>query len=229
MSRCRRHLLAGAGALALVVLLSACGSSTPSTASMTAEQIFQASKSAMSNVSSLEAKGNIVTGSKNTKIDLDLTPSTSGGTITVGSSVVSVIVDDKKNVYFEGNTAFWASVGVPSAIAPLFAGKWVTGLSAPDTQSFSKLLNLKELLGETFTGSSFTKEPLTTINGQSAIPLKSPSAGTGYIAADGPAYLLRVSSPNNGARGEVTFSGFNATKAPSVPTNAFNFKSLLGS
>jgi hypothetical protein len=38
-----------------------------------------------------------------------------------------------------------------------------------------------------------------------------------------------VSSPNNGARGEVTFSGFNATKAPSVPTNAFNFKSLLGS
>jgi len=229
MQRIRGFLLAGATVLALGGVLSACSSSGPDTASLSAQQIFEASKTAMTNLTSVNAKGTVVAAGKHTKIDLDVTSTNSGGAITINNSTVNVIVTTNKDIYFKANLTFWEqTANVPASVASLLANRWVTGITASQASGFTQLLNLKSLIQETFTASTVTKGAVTTIDGQSAIPLTSAKAGVGYVAASGPAYLLKIVSPHNGAKGEITFSGFDATTAPSTPTNAVNITKFLG-
>jgi hypothetical protein len=162
------------------------------------------------------------------QINLILTPSTSGGTFTTPTGSFELISTGTA-AYMRANESFWHDqAGVPTATAQQLAGQWVTGLPKSDTASLTSTLDLKKVINQIFTSETLTKGSTTTINGTSAIPLTPKKGGVGYIAADGPPYLLMVTSPSSGAKGEITFSEFNTAKPPSVPTNALNIQTLGG-
>jgi hypothetical protein len=226
-------LLAG---LALACGLAACSSgggdaatngnpSAGGTAS--ASQLAAASQRAMAGLSGFRVSGNMVVSGQRTGIDLVVTPGTSGGSFTTPKGSFQLI-SDGTNAYLSATQAFWESQGVPTASAQLLAGKWVTGFPSSQSKDLVKTLNLKQLLGAVYSGGTLTEKGTSTLDGHQVVALTSSDGSVGYIASTGPPYLLEIRSPNGGAQGTVTFSGFGTAAPPTVPTDAVNLSTVGG-
>jgi len=212
--------------------LAACGSSGSSTtttgsgSSGSGAALATSSRATMTGLTSFRVTGTITSSSQHTTLDLVLTPTTSGGTITTSQGPFQLI-SDGTHAYLSATSAFWTNQGVPAAAAATLAGRWVTGFPAAETKTLTKSLDVKQLLGPLYTG-PVTAQGTTTVAGQQAHALRATDGSTAYIAATGPPYLLQVSSPDNGAQGKVTFSEFGSATPPAVPTGAIDISTVKG-
>jgi hypothetical protein len=227
MRRTRDLRVAAVVTFAFSVALAACSSSSGSgEASKTASQIASNSKAAMSDLTSVRIVGTVPSSGQRVRVAMTLTQGTSSGTFALDGGAMQLIVSGS-NIYVRANESFWVNTaGVPASVAPRIADKWVTGLPSSATSGLTSSLSLKGFISSTFNNVTLTKGPLTTVGGQSAIPLTGSDGSVGYVAAEGSPYLLKVSAGTSSTKGSVVFSEFNDAKAPKVPTDAVNISAL---
>jgi len=202
-------------------------SSTSSTGSSpSADALVASSVKAMQGLSSVRATGRIRSSGQDITIDWVLTPSISQGSFTTTKGSFQIVTSGS-TVYMQADSAFWQSQG-SGAAAALLAGKWVTGIPAADSKDLVSSFNLKQLMGSLGSSGTFTNVGTSSVNGQQAVAIRSSDGSTGYVAATGTPYLLKVVSPNNGAEGSVTLSEFGTAPVPTVPTGAVDLNTLAG-
>jgi hypothetical protein len=73
-----------------------------------------------------------------------------------------------------------------------------------------------------------TKQAVTSVDGKRAIPLLDSNGGTLYVAATGPAYILKITNTgkSSGGAGTITFDHYGNAAIPAVPTGAVDLPSL---
>lgn len=244
----RRHTGAAvtvAAALALGGALAGCSSSsssattttsgssgsTASTGSSTtgvdATALAASTVKAMEGLTSFRAAGTVLSSGERLTVDLIVTPNSFKGTFTTSKGSFQIITIGS-TVYMEGDQAGWAGMGMPASMAPLLAGKWITGLPASTTSGLTGAFSTKQIFGSLGTSGAMTNVGTITVNGQQAVGLKGSDGSIGYVAATGTPYLLKAVSPNNGAQGSLTFSEFGTAPAPTAPANPVDLNSLAG-
>ena len=76
-----------------------------------------------------------------------------------------------------------------------------------------------------------SKKSVTKVDGNKVIPLVDSKGGTLYVAATGPAYILKIVNSGgsaSGGKGSVTFDQYGSAKVPSVPSGAVDLSKLQG-
>lgn len=212
------RILRGTGlvvsAVAAAVTLVGCGEDSPpapSLADSSAEEILGKAQQAARDATSFRMKGNITT--EGTSLSLDIRfQKDKGVTGTISSEGVTfevLVVDDK--AYLKGDQATWASFAGDGP-AQLLAGKYI--LVPESAEGFSDLLAFADASSFLDKGlepeGTVTKTEVKEINGVSAIGLIDQDAegeGTLYVAAEEPAYPLRIEGP--AGEGAVDFSEWN--------------------
>ena len=238
-------LLAVVAILAVIALvLGGCGGSTDSLASKSATEILAASRTAAREASAVHVKSQYYTtailrskaqGKPKTKllpestIVLQLTGNSGRGLLVFLDSE-SEAIRVGNTLYVRGGPAFYRNLARRIGIH-LAQGTW---LKAPANGT-----QLHELAALTEPGGqltlllqnptlSLTKGPLTTINGQKAIELKTKGklyTGAIYIAASGTPYPLEIDQHGR-ETSHTTFKGWNQPVTLTAPAGAVDLSQL---
>lgn len=214
----------------LLVLLSGCGSSSPSgngLASKSPTEIVAAAKAAAAGAASAHVAGSIVDQGKPISLDMELVAGKGGkGKLTLeGLSINLVQVNGA--VYMNGSTAFYKHVA-GAAAAQLLQGKW---LKAPSTDSnfasLAQLTNLGKLIGTALAShGKLASAPSKTIAGQKAVGVTDVTkGGTLYVASTGTAFPIEITK-SGASGGTITFDRWNKPVTLSAPANAINIDQL---
>ncbi len=231
----RTRAAVGIAALAFFALIGvACSSSsTSSEASESPDQILQDAKAATTSASSVHVHGQIE-GSNTGNVTLDIVVShgAGGGTISEGGSEFQVIVIDNR-VYVMADQGTLQRLTGNAAASQLIAGRWLeTTTSNADFRDISQLTNLTALVQQISPRGTISKGQVTTVNGESAVPLSDSSGGGSvYVATNGPSYILQVKggSGSSGSRGTIVFDEYNKAVPPVAPANPVNLDQLANS
>ena len=221
--------LLAACVLSTMAGLSACGSSSPTTtsgeASKSANQIFKDAEHATQSASSVHISGLVVSGKDTINLDFVDSSARSGGTISDNGATFQ-IVQSGKTVYLMGSAATMAKLGGGQAAGQLLGGKWLqTTTDNKDFGSLAGLFNLTNLVKSIQPTGTLQKGQVTTINGQSVVPLTDASKkGTLYIATSGPAYMIKLVGPAHA--GAITLDHYQTAQPPAIPTGAINLDQL---
>lgn len=226
--------LAGAGLIAAASALSvsACASSSSSTAPLAGEspdQIVQKSVADLKAASSVRITGKVVSSGQNIAIDLtDVAAQGCQGTIGLAATATStskavsgtadIIVADS-TVYMKLDKSFFTSAGLPASDFSTVAGKYIKVTSKSDLAGFAQLCNpstLSSSFAKQDTG--FVKAGTATINGQTALAFKqpkSPANGTVYVSQSATPQIVRIAGP--AGQGSVNFTDYNAHVTVTAP------------
>ena len=206
------------GAVAMSVLLGACGgSSSPGSTAVTSgielktgPEISAAAHAAALNAKSVHVKGNAGT----TQIELSIGPNGTIGTVGVdGGKVDLVRLGDKS--WIKADAAFWAKNGVPAASATKLNGKYVD-VSGQSGQ-FDGFSSVSKFFATTSQASKTTKGETTTVDGAKVITLKDIDGSLLFVALNGEPFPMRVSSAG-ASGGQIDFTDWNVPVTITAPT-----------
>ena len=126
-----------------------------------------------------------------------------------------------------GDAASMAKFGGGQAAGQLLGGKWLqTSTDNKDFGSLAQLFDLGNLVRAIQPQGTIRKGAVTTVDGQSAIPLTDSSGnGTLYVANTGRPYLIEVKGGPKQS-GTIKFDEYESAKPPAVPTGAVNLDQL---
>jgi hypothetical protein len=223
-------------AIAIAVLVSACGGSSGSKsatgpasnglASKPPSQILAATKTAAEGLKSVHIHGTIAQGSQQVQLDLNLSNGSNGkGTMTINGLSLH-LVNVNNTFYMQGGKSFWSHFANASA-AQILADKWIKAPATGTFGAFQKFLNIHALFGK-LVGN---KDKLTVIkqhslNGQQVIGLHDPvQGGNLYIAATGKPYPIEASNHGKNA-GALYFNDFNQPLTITAPKGAVTLSQL---
>lgn len=229
--------LAGAGLLAAVtaVSVSACASSSSSTAALAGlspDQIVQKSVADLKTASSVRITGNVVSSGQNIAVNLtDVAAKGCQGTIglaapaTSSSKAVSGtadIVEVGGTVYMKLSNSFFTSAGLPASEFSEVSGKYIKLASGSNLASFAQLCDpstLSTAFAKEDTG--FVKSGTATVSGQPTLIFKqpkNPSNGTVYVSESDTPRILRIAGP--AGQGSIDFSDYDAPVTITAPPSA---------
>ena len=241
----RRYLTLplAAGTLLPLALATPAGAAGNGVAGKNAPAIVAASLAAMRAAPSFSLDGSIVTVGET--IGIHLTVSTdhgSKGTLTINGDAVHLLQIGQV-VYFSAGKPFWKKQG-GSAIAQLFAGRWV---DAPVTNSsfssFSDFLDPQRLTSQLLPDPHSTdlhKGRTSVVAGRRVVAVSGTSSSDGskstiYVATSGKPYVVRLSSDGSGSgsgtgsgKGSVTFTGYGKPVHVLAPKNPISYTALTG-
>jgi hypothetical protein len=212
----------------MMIVAAACGGSTTSSSSeskKSAADIFADAKTAVTSASSYHVAGTADDNGDQLKFDVALSKGRSGGTIGTSGAMLQIVLSGG-SLYLRGDAASWAKIAGNESVAQLAAGKWIKApASSPGFKDLATTLDPAQLVATVSAQGRITKGPVTTINGQKAVPLVDHGdGGTLYVAATGTPYILKiVDSKASGSAGSLTFDQFGTATVPPVPTNAVDF------
>ena len=202
-------------AVSAVLLAAGCGagSSNPST-----DSLISSMKATANAARSVHISGSIVMQGQVVKIDMSFSRSgDASGTVSAGPVAYSIIVTGGKT-YMAPNSAYLKQQGVPAKYCPVLCGKYAN-ISSSGQQGVSSSLSMSAILGKALKALNPSGMPVTakqTVNGQTAWVLTA-SDGTGYIAAQGKPYLLRVTGTGPGTGGTGSSADFTQWNAATIP------------
>ena len=198
-----------------------------STTAVDATALATSTVKAMQGLASFRAAGTVISSGERMIVNLVVTPNSFKGTFTTSKGSFQII-SIGTTVYMEGDQAGWASMGMPASMAPLLSGKWITGLPASATNGLTGEFSTKQIFGSISSPGAVTDVGTYTVNGHQVVGLKGTDGSIGYVAASGTPYLLKVTSPHNGAQGFLKFSEFGTAPVPTAPANPVDLNSLAG-
>ena len=184
----RRSLAALAATMMVgAVVAAGCGSSsgtsTNSEASKSASQILSDAQAAAQSASSVHESISGIPG-EFSGADLTLVAGKGGtGTMTIRQSPVKLMVVGG-SFYMQAGAPFWRTVSPSPAAAQLLADRWIkvptTGSQAASFAPVASFTDMHQFLGSALqpTGGTVTKAGTTTLNGASAVVLKSANGST---------------------------------------------------
>jgi hypothetical protein len=211
----------GPGVLVLAVLATACGGSSPSTASSTktAAQVLPAMQKAVKTATSVHMTGSTKSGSQTITFDLSFDGARAmSGTFSEGGGSFEMVEVGGK-AYLKIDAGFLKTAGAPSSACAIVCGKFVelpgneasqmTGtlsMSSLSSQAFGKLpAGVTKDKSELFVPGTFDGQPVLTYH------------GGGYtidVSKTGTPYPVLVEDSTGD---KVVFSQWNAVPAPSSP------------
>jgi hypothetical protein len=230
-----RSRLSSAGAFALLltlllVLLSGCGSSSPSGNGLSAKspaEIIAAAKAAVAGAATAHVSGSVVDAGKPISLDMELVAGKGGkGRLTLEGLSID-LVQLKGAVYLNGSSAFYTKVA-GAAAAQLLQGKWLkASATGSNFASLAQLSDLGKLINTALAShGKLAGAPAKTIAGQKAVGVTDVSkGGTLYVASTGTAYPLEITKSGAGG-GTITFDRWNKPVTLSAPANAVNIDQL---
>jgi hypothetical protein len=197
-------------------------------ASKPAAQILATAKDTLDSAKSVRLQGTITESGTTYTVEFVLGPGSGKGTMTgpiAGLERASIdFIELGGKVYLRSST-LWRHYG--SAAAELFNNRWVaTTVKEMGGGPFS-IKGFFSTIGPLTEGPA-SKGTVTTINGQSAIPVTSGDSIV-YVATTGTPYPLRiVPSSSKAGSGEIDFLDYNAPMHITAPPNAIDFSNLQG-
>ena len=221
-------------ALLVAAVCGACGGGTSSNGEekKSATQVLADAKAAMLKASSFHVAGHTVDSGQTTVLDLTLSPTRGGGSITTDGATMQLVVGGGE-VYLKADQASWRKLGgssMTAAAAQLVADRWVKAPTTnPDFRDLANIGDLKGFLSEGLKPEGqVSKQAVTTVNGKHAVPLVDATGSTLYIAASGLPYALKIddTAKSSGGAGTVTFDHYGNATIPAVPTGAIDLTAL---
>jgi hypothetical protein len=205
-------------------------SKTPGIETLTAEQIYERSKNALRDASSLKMTFDGTSDKEHIFGHLALDrKGNCVGDIGMGSTGHFEIIKKGAKVWMKPDTAFWKTMGGKNgaAAAELFKGRYLTGpMSDSNLAGMSSFCSLDDMLkdiDEPDPTEKVTKGSLTTVDGVPAITLHdvtSDSSGDFYVATEGVPYILKADMTEDDGPVLMTFSDFDApVKAVAPPAD----------
>ncbi len=238
-ARARRPEINGRRSLVVVAVLiavvsGACGggSSSNGEEKKTASQVLADAKAATLKVSSFHMTGQTVDNGKATALDMTLSPTRGGGSVTNDGATIQLVVGGGE-VYMKADAASWQKLGgssMSAAAAQLVADKWVKAPATnPDFRGLANIGDLKSFLDEGFKPEGqVSKQGVTTVDGKRVVPLVDSTGSTLYIAATGQPYAVKIvnTAKSSGGAGTVTFDHYGSAAIPAIPTGAVDLNAL---
>jgi len=231
-----RRALAALAATMMVgaVIAAGCGSSsgtsTNSEATKSASQILSDAQAAAQSASSVHESISGIPG-EFSGADLTLVAGKGGtGTMTIRQSPVKLMVIGG-SFYMQAGAPFWRTVSPSPAAAQLLADRWIkvptTGSQAASFAPVASFTDMHQFLGSALqpTGGTVTKAGTTTLNGASAVVLKSAN-GSMFVSLNGTPYPLAIHQDPAKGHGVLTFANWNAPVVLAPPAGAIDFSSI---
>ncbi len=192
------------------------GSSTSATPSVSS--LLSGMTTAFNQARSVHAAGTMATSGQTLMLDMSFTKTGEvSGTMAVGGASFYVLLTNGK-AYIKVNAAFLKYVKAPAISCSLLCGKYLLASGSlkglTDSVSWSGML-APIMKGPGASGASITGQ--ATVDGQQAWVLKASDGSIGYIAAQGPPYLLRLTPPAGQGTGSIDFTQWNSATIPSPP------------
>lgn len=211
----------GAVALTFAVASSAClavtgcGSSNP-LAGMSGTQIATKAVSDLKSESQFSISGTVADSGLNLDMKLGYHPPAScAGTVGITGKGSFALVAINGTAWIKPDDSFWKSYAgshAQEAIA-LLGGKYLKSSGGSSyVAGLAKLCTVGQLSSAFTAPGAVTKGAATTIDGQSAIPLKNTAGTTLYVSNASSPQILRITNPAAGG-GTVTFTYGPATVA----------------
>jgi len=189
--------------------------STRTTTRTTSELISQM-KAAVKSASSVHVAGQLVGSGKSVALNLGLHRSGDlAGTITNNGTQAQVLSANGK-VYAKATKALLQRENASGAACALLCGKYLE-LPAAQASALTGGLSMSKLTGSVSRQQpGLTQQGVVTVDGQSAIVLRGADGSTLDVAANGPAYPLRVVA-RGVSKGVLTYSQWNKVPMPTAP------------
>ncbi|MFC5723448.1 hypothetical protein ACFP1Z_25110 [Streptomyces gamaensis] len=196
---------------------------------LSAKEISEKAKQAMLSASSVRMKADITMeeNGKPQAMKMDLALDTKGnctGTISAEGAQLQVIGMGEK-FWMKPDEAYFKNMGPEGeAVGELFKGRYLHGtVEDGDLKEFAEMCNLavvrKQFTEEAGSGGRWTKGELTTLDGQSALPLANNEGKTVHVAATGKPYLLKMSKTGEEA-GTMTFTDWDKPVTVTAPAES---------
>lgn len=209
--------LAGQLAAATLALAAGCGL-TGCAGPPTVPEIASQVQTALRSISSVHVSGLMVSGTRRTRVDLNLTRAGGMyGTLSDSSGPLTVLAAGG-TTYLLATLSSLKRMGLPVSACPVLCHRYFELTQQQD-------YHLLQSLGwTTFLGPSVgaqlhqvTMAGTAAVRGRPAWVLRAAAGGTAYVAARGTPYLLRVLPGNGLAGGQLDFSEWNRVVIPPVP------------
>jgi len=194
---------------------------------MSAQEVFDASFSALEKAGAAHVKGSLTEDGQETAMDLHLQDDDAIGSITIqGATLQFVYLDGVP--YIQGTADFWTSSGVPADFAAQLGGAWV--LMPKDAAAEFSGLTLSGLVDAlTDTGGSTIAGQVTTdeLDGEPVVVVTQSDGSRLTVADDDASYPL-VAEDKGDAPGTLTFSRFGEREDITAPADAVDLDDLGG-
>jgi hypothetical protein len=218
-------------ALVFTLLAAACGGGKSSNGEekKAATQVFADAKAAVLQASSFHVSGQTGEGTAALSLDVSLSSTRGGGRITVQGATLQLVASGRE-LYLKADANSWQKLSVKPAASQLLANRWIkVPTTNADFSELAALLDSSKFMKNLTAEGRVTKHAVTKIDGNRAIPLVDSRGGTLYVAATGPAYILKIvdTGKSSGGPGTVTFDHYGDATVPPVPTGAVDFGTLI--
>ena len=218
-------------ALFVALVCGACGGGKSSNGEekKSPTQIFGDAKAAVLQASSFHIAGQTDQGTEKLSLDVSLSPTRGGGHITLKGATLQLVLSGGE-LYLKADEASWLKLTGKAAAAQLLADRWV---KVPSTDAnyrdLAGLLDSSKFMDNIKPEGQVTKQAVTKVDGKSAIPLSDSGGGTLYVAATGPAYIVKIvnTGKSSGGTGTVTFDHYGDATIPAVPTGAVDLGAIV--
>jgi len=221
-------------AVVIAFVCGACGGGNSSNGEekKPATQILADTKAAILKAKSFHISGQSVDSGKTTALDVTLSPTRSGGSITSDGATLQLVVGGGE-VYMKADQASWRKLGgsaMSAAAAQLVADRWVKAPTTnADFKDLAKIGDLKSFLNEGLQPEGqVSKHAVTTVDGKRVLPLVDGTGSTLYIAATGPPYVVKIdnTAKASGGAGTLTFDHYGNAAIPAIPNGAVDLSAL---
>lgn len=200
--------------------MTACGSSSSNgEAKKKGPEVSKDSAAALKAAGSARFQGTETDGANSATIDLQLVPDGAVGTIKQSGLTIN-LVNTGGSSYIKAPTAYFTSGGAAAADAATVANKWVK-LPASATSFAEFTLNaLADDLAKPSSGSTI-EDAVTKgkVDGKSVVILKQSTGSQLFVAAEGPAYPLKLISAGT-TKSTSTFTDFGKKVTVTAPAGA---------
>lgn len=169
------------------------GGGTNGLETKTSAQVLQAAVSAVGAADSVHLSGTGTAVGQSGEIDLRIQGSSCVGSLVMSGAHVDVTVVDNV-LYLKADQAGWQALGVPTAMATPYVGKWVRVNQDVVQQSFT-IEAMTTLLAESESELRQGVEQ-TTLDGTEAVVITKENGDKLHVANTGEAVPLRLSSAN---------------------------------
>ncbi len=177
-----------------------------SLSTLSADEILQRTKSALSAANSFHVKGVLKNDSDKDQEDIKVSGSNAAGSISIGAAKIALLRVGGE-MYIKPNAEFWAKAGMPNAKTTVVAqkGRWVK--VAKGDSDWATLLDGADPSKLLHPSGKITKGATKTIAGVPTIELidHGTDAGSLFIATTGQPYPLQITGPGGAS---LTISEF---------------------
>jgi len=148
-----------------------------------------------------------------------------GGTIRLGPTSLNLVLQGN-DLYIRADATSWDRIGFAGK-SPNLADRWVrTSTRLQPFGAFAEKLDLTQLLFMRGSIGHVVKEPSTSMDGISVIPLRSDSTGLTLYVRDGRGAPALIATKDAGASGMIRFSDYNTAELPVAPSASVDLASV---